>query len=60
MSIRVAGIPGSLREGSLNKGLLRAAVELAPAGMEIKYTGLGDIPPYNEDVFVKGDPKRLP
>jgi chromate reductase, NAD(P)H dehydrogenase (quinone) len=45
MSIRVAGIPGSLREGSLNKGLLRAAVELAPAGMEIKtYTGLGDIP----------------
>jgi hypothetical protein len=60
MSIRVAGIPGSLREGSLNKGLLRAAVELAPAGMEIKtYTGLGDIPPYNEDVFVKGDPEAV-
>jgi chromate reductase len=60
MSIRVAGIPGSLREGSLNKGLLRAAVELAPAGMEIKtYTGLGDIPPYNEDVFAKGDPESV-
>ena len=60
MSIRVAGIPGSLREGSLNKGLLRAAVELAPAGMEIKtYTGLGDIPPYNEDVFAKGDPEPV-
>ena len=41
MAIRVAGIPGSLREASLNKGLLRAAVESAPAGMEIKiFTGL--------------------
>ena len=60
MSIRVAGIPGSLREGSFNKALLRAAVELAPAAMEIRtYTGLGDIPPYNEDVFVKGDPEPV-
>ena len=60
MSIRVAGIPGSLRQGSLNKALLRAAVELAPAGMEIKtYTGLGDIPPYNDDVFTKGDPEAV-
>src|SRR5438309_8669659 len=53
-------IPGSLREGSLNKGLLRAAVELAPAGMEIQiYTRLGDIPPYNDDVFQKGDPEPV-
>ena len=60
MSIRVAGIPGSLREGSLNKGLLRSAVELAPAGMEIQiYTRLGDIPPYNDDVFQKGDPEPV-
>ena len=57
MAIRVAGIVGSLRDGSLNKGLLHAAVELAPAGMEINiYTRLGDIPPYNDDVFQKGDP----
>jgi chromate reductase len=60
MSIRVAGIPGSLREGSLNKGLLRSTVELAPAGMEIQiYTRLGDIPPYNDDVFQKGDPEPV-
>jgi chromate reductase len=60
MSMRVAGIAGSLREGSLNKGLLRAATELAPAGMEIKiYTRLGDIPPYNDDVFQKGDPEPV-
>ncbi len=57
MAIRVAGIAGSLRQESLNKGLLRAAAELAPAGMEITiYTRLGDIPPYNDDVFQKGDP----
>ena len=60
MSIRVAGIVGSLREGSLNKGLLRAAAELAPAGMAIEvYTRLGDIPPYNDDVFQKGDPEPV-
>ena len=58
--MRVAGIAGSLREGSLNRGLLRAAVDLAPAGMEIRiYTRLGDIPPYNDDVFQKGDPEPV-
>jgi chromate reductase, NAD(P)H dehydrogenase (quinone) len=58
--MRIAGIAGSLREGSLNKGLLRAAVELAPPGMEIViYTRLGDIPPYNDDVFTKGDPEPV-
>ena len=57
MAIHVAGICGSLREGSLNRGLLLAAVELAPADLEIKiYPRLGDIPPYNDDVFQKGDP----
>src|SRR5882724_12083551 len=60
MSIRVAGIPGSLREGSFNKGLLRAAIELAPAGMEIQmFTRLGDIPPYNADVDDKGNPEPV-
>ena len=60
MAIRIAGICGSLREASLNKGLLRAAAELAPSGMVIQiFTRLGDIPPYNDDVFVKGDPEPV-
>ena len=60
MTIRVAGICGSLREASFNKGLLHAAMELAPAGMEISiYTRLGEIPPYNDDVFQKGDPEPV-
>jgi chromate reductase, NAD(P)H dehydrogenase (quinone) len=60
MSIKVVGIPGSLREGSFNRGLLRADIELSPAGMEIQiFTRLGDIPPYNADVDDKGNPQAL-
>jgi len=60
MSIRVIGIPGSLREGSFNKILLRAAIELAPTGMEITtFKRLGDIAPYNDDVMAKGDPEPV-
>ena len=60
MAIRVAGICGSLRGASINMGLLRAAVELAPTGMEIQiYPRLGDIPPYNDDVFNIGDPEPV-
>lgn len=60
MSIRVLGIAGSLREGSFNRGLLRAAVEVAPAEMDITtFNRLGDIPPYNDDVMAKGDPEPV-
>jgi len=57
MGIHVLGIAGSLRAGSLNRALIRTAVELAPAGMEIRaHEGLGDIPPFNSDVEAQGDP----
>jgi chromate reductase, NAD(P)H dehydrogenase (quinone) len=60
MGVRVVGIPGSLREGSFNRGLLRAPIELTPAGMEIQMlTRLGDIPPYNADVDDKGNPEPV-
>lgn len=50
-TIRVLGISGSLRLASYNAAALRAARELAPAGMEIEvYQGLGTIPPYDEDL----------
>jgi chromate reductase len=49
--VRVLGISGSLRKASFNTAALRAALELAPAGMEIEmYQGLGAIPPYDDDV----------
>ena len=53
----VLGIAGSLRHGSYNRALLRAAQSLAPAGVAIdSYEALGDIPPYNADVEAEGDP----
>ncbi len=58
-SIRVLGIPGSLREGSFNKGLLRAAQEEAPEGMTIKVFELGEIPLFNQDVEDRGDPEPV-
>ena len=46
----VLGISGSLRAGSHNTRLLRAAADLLPPGTELReYTALGDIPPFNED-----------
>ena len=56
-SIRVLGISGSLRRASFNTAALRAAAELAPAGMEVEtYTGLTAIPPYDDDVRQQGFP----
>ena len=48
--MRVLAISGSLRRDSYNTKLLRAAEELAPAGLELEfYEELELVPPYNED-----------
>ena len=57
--LKVLGIAGSLRAGSFNRALLRAAQELAPAGMEIAAFDLAPIPLYNGDVEAKGDPEPV-
>ncbi len=54
--VRVLGIAGSLRQGSYNKGALRAAVALAPEGMTIETFDLAGIPVYDGDVEAKGAP----
>ncbi|KAA2244002.1 NADPH-dependent FMN reductase [Salinarimonas soli] len=54
--IRVAGISGSLRRGSLNSAALRAAQALAPEGMTIEIAEIGDMPHYNEDLRAGGYP----
>ncbi len=55
--IRMLGIAGSLRARSFNRALLRAAIELAPAGVEIAtYDELGALPFYDGDVETAGDP----
>jgi chromate reductase len=48
--MKVLGLSGSLRSGSHNSRLLRAAAELLPPGAElVEYDGLKAIPPYDED-----------
>jgi chromate reductase len=54
--LSVLGFAGSLRQGSYNKAALRAAIELAPAGMTIESFDLAPIQPYNEDVKQRGFP----
>lgn len=59
MSVKVLGIAGSLRKGSYNKLVLRAAVELKPADMEIESFDIAPIPLYDEDVREQGFPKAV-
>ncbi len=55
-TLKILGIAGSLRRGSFNAAALRAAQELAPAGMAIDIFDIAAIPLYNEDVKAQGFP----
>jgi len=48
--IKILGFAGSLRRGSFNKTLLRAAAELAPPDIELETFDLEGIPPFNQDM----------
>lgn len=50
MTVHILGIAGSLRRGSTNRALLRAAAELAPEGVIVDVVEIGDLPLYNWDV----------
>jgi chromate reductase len=58
-AVRVLGVAGSLRHASLNRALLRAAVELAPPDLTLTTFDLADVPLYNEDVELRGDPPAV-
>jgi chromate reductase len=47
--LTILGIPGSLRRHSYNRGALRAAQQLAPAGVAIDIFDLDGIPAFSED-----------
>lgn len=57
--LRILGIAGSLRRGSYNRGLIRAAIELAQPGIIIEAVELGPIPLYNQDVEDAGEPPSV-
>ena len=47
---RILTLAGSLRQGSYNRGLLRAAEELSPVWVEMQFFDIGTLPFFNEDV----------
>jgi chromate reductase, NAD(P)H dehydrogenase (quinone) len=57
--IRVLGIAGSLRRGSYNRALVRAAIGLAPADLRIEAFELEGIPFFDADVERRGDPEPV-
>ena len=61
--VTVAAFAGSLRVKSFNRGLLRAAVALAPPDVKIHVIDIDDVPLYNADLDDEENPlppvKRL-
>lgn len=57
--MRFLGLAGSLRRASYNRGLIRAAAELAPAGIVVDVFDLHDLPFYNQDVEDAGEPDSV-
>jgi chromate reductase, NAD(P)H dehydrogenase (quinone) len=57
--IRVLAFAGSLRRASYNRGLVRAAAAVAPAGLTIEIHDLSAIPMYDQDVEDAGEPEAV-
>jgi len=58
-TIRIAAFAGSLRIASYNRGLVRAASEGAPPGVEIRILDLSGLPLYNQDIEDAGEPATV-
>jgi NAD(P)H-dependent FMN reductase len=51
MMKKVVAISGSLKRSSSNTNLLKAAIQLAPEGLQIElYDGIGNLPHFNPDI----------
>ena len=59
LNLTFYAISGSRRAGSYNTAALRAAAQLAPAGVVVAPAEIGDIPLYNEDVQAVGFPAAV-
>src|SRR5690242_6672036 len=58
-SIHLLGFAGSLRKGSYNRALLRAAEELLPEGVTLETFEIAPIPLFNDDLRLQGDPEPV-
>jgi chromate reductase len=58
--MRIVGISGSLRAGSSNAALLRAAAALAPEGTEVVvFEGIGGLPHFSPDLDTDDPPQAV-
>jgi chromate reductase, NAD(P)H dehydrogenase (quinone) len=57
IKIKILGFAGSLRVGSYNKALLRAATALLPDNAALEIFDINDIPPFNQDLEMDMPPK---
>jgi chromate reductase, NAD(P)H dehydrogenase (quinone) len=57
IKIKILGFAGSLRVGSYNKALLRAATALLPDNATLEIFDVNDIPPFNQDLEMDMPPK---
>ena len=58
-SLTFLGVAGSLRRASYNRGLIRAAIEVAPARTRVIPYELYEIPMFDADVEAEGDPAAV-
>ena len=56
MTTTIIGLSGSLRKGSFNAGLLRAAAEAAPEGCTVAIESIDGIPLYDADLEAQSPP----
>lgn len=56
---KILALAGSLRQGSYNRGLLRAAQAVTPDWVEVQFFDIGQLPFFNEDVEALGDPEPV-
>jgi chromate reductase, NAD(P)H dehydrogenase (quinone) len=58
--VKIVGISGSLRAGSSNAALLRAAAALAPEGVEVVvFEGIGGLPHFSPDLDTDDPPQAV-
>lgn len=58
-TVHIAGLSGSLRRGSYNTALLRAAQSVLPSNSKLKIVEYAEVPVYNHDVEAEGFPDAV-
>jgi len=57
--MKILGIGGTLRKGSYSRALLLEAQKLAPEGIVIELTDIGDFPLYNPDIVLPDNVQKF-